>query len=158
MLVAGGLTMRLWPLHDDAHIDRTPSLHWGTPELLFEPDPQEGPVLVTLVYRVPLENAAAFTAAMKRVGRSRRRTGATRWELYRDGADLTRFVELYSVPSWSEHLRQHHGRITAADRTFEEAAVALTDGGPIEVSHLFPSDLVEAPAAEAAEAELPRRR
>jgi hypothetical protein len=103
-------------------------------------------VVVSLVYRVRPPNAAAFTAAMQRVARSRKRTGATRWSLYRDGADLSRFVELYTVPSWSEHLRQHHGRITRADRTFEETALACTDGTPVEVSHLFPSDLVAAPS------------
>ncbi|GAC1324897.1 MAG: MFS transporter [Mycobacteriales bacterium] len=145
LLVLGALTLGFWPLIDDAGIDRTPSMHWATPELVFAPDPQEGPVVVNLVYRVPPAQAEDFAAAMQRVGRSRRRTGATRWSLYRDGADLTRFVELYMVPSWSEHLRQHHGRITEADRTFEEAALAFTDGSPVEVSHLFPSGLVSAP-------------
>ncbi|MDQ6650226.1 MAG: MFS transporter [Actinomycetota bacterium] len=147
LLVLGALTIRLWPLIDDADIDRSPSMHWATPELVFSPDPREGPVVVSLVYRVPPDNAAAFTAAMQRVGRSRRRTGATRWALHRDGADLARFVELYTVPSWSEHLRQHHGRITTADRTFEEAALTCTDGSPVEVSHLFPSGLGSAPDA-----------
>jgi len=156
MLAAGGLTVRAWPMIGDAHLDHTPSLHWATPQLVFEPDPQEGPVLVTLVYRVPLTNATAFTAAMQRVGRSRRRTGAARWRMYRDGADLSRFVELYIVPSWSEHLRQHHGRITAADRTFEEEALELTDGSPVQVSHLFPSDLVVPPPADPADPKLRR--
>lgn len=148
MLAVGGLSILRWPLIDDAHIDRTPSMHWATPELVFAPDPQEGPVVVSLVYRVPPANAAAFTAAMRRVGLSRKRTGASRWSLHRDGADLSRFVELYTVPSWSEHLRQHHGRITQADRTFEEAAMALTDGSGVEVSHLFPSHLVIPPTGE----------
>lgn len=145
LLAVGGLTIPLWPLIDDSHIDRSPSMHWATPELVFSPDPREGPVVVSLVYRVPPTSAEAFTTAMQRVGLSRRRTGATRWSLHRDGADLSRFVELYTVPSWSEHLRQHHGRITEADRTFEEAALACTDGTPVEVSHLFPSSLVAAP-------------
>jgi MFS family permease len=149
MLAVGALTLPHWPLIDDAQIDRTPSMHWATPELVFQPDPQEGPVVVSLVYRVPAANAAAFTEAMQRVARSRRRTGATRWSLYRDGADLSRFVELYTVPSWSEHLRQHHGRMTEADRTFEEAALACTDGTKVEGRHLFPSDLVRAPSDEA---------
>ena len=148
MLGVGGLSILRWPLIDDAHIDRTPSMHWATPELVFSPDPQEGPVVVSLVYRVPPANAAAFTDAMRRVGLSRQRTGASRWALHRDGADLSRFVELYTVPSWSEHLRQHHGRITQADRTFEEAALALTDGSNIEVSHLFPSQLTLPPPGQ----------
>lgn len=58
---------------------------------------------------------AAFLAAMQQLRRSRRRTGAMSWELYRDGDRPVRFVELFRVPSWQEHLRQHAGRLTAAD-------------------------------------------
>lgn len=47
---------------------------------------------------------------MRALRLSRLRTGAIRWELYRDGATPNRFVEAYTVLSWEEHLRQHHGR------------------------------------------------
>jgi hypothetical protein len=43
---------------------------------------------------------------------------------------------VYLVPSWDEHLRQHAGRLTGADREVEERAQALADGPP-QVSHLF---------------------
>jgi Transmembrane secretion effector len=70
------------------------------------------------------------------VRRSRRRTGASRWDLYRDGADASRFVEIFVVRSWAEHLRQHGERLTGTDREFEERANTLADGIP-EVQHLF---------------------
>jgi hypothetical protein len=35
---------------------------------------------------------------MDQLRRSRRRTGASRWELYRDGEHSDRFVELFRVP------------------------------------------------------------
>jgi quinol monooxygenase YgiN len=79
----------------------------------------------------------AFTDAMRNVGRSRRRTGALRWELFRDGGDPRRFVESYLVGTWAEHLRQHEGRLTGADRRFEEQAERYTAGEP-QVAHLFP--------------------
>jgi quinol monooxygenase YgiN len=105
--------------------------------LLLTPAAADGPVLITLTYRVPEQNAAAFTAAMRPVARSRRRTGALRWELFRDGTDPTRFVESYLVATWAEHLHQHERRQTGADRAFEERAQQHTLGPP-EVAHLFP--------------------
>jgi len=125
------------PMPDTATLDRTPSAHWPTPQLLVTPAPADGPVLVTVTYRVPEENAGDFVAAMRPVARSRRRTGALRWELFRDGTDPTRYVESYLVGSWAEHLRQHHGRQTGADRRFEESAQRYATGEP-DVAHLFP--------------------
>lgn len=62
---------------------------------------------------------------------------STRWELYRDGDRPDRFVEIFSVPSWEEHLRQHSGRLTATDREVEEAALGFSDP-PAQAQHLLP--------------------
>ena len=67
--------------------------------------------------------------------RSRRRTGATTWHLYRDAADPRRYVETFVVPTWEEHLRQHHDRLTGADRDVEQEALGCADGPPV-VAHL----------------------
>ena len=91
------------PMPDTSTLDRTPSAHWPAPQLTLTPNADDGPVLVTLTYRVPEDDAVAFTGAMRHVGRSRRRTGALRWELFRDGSDPTRFVESYLVATWAEH-------------------------------------------------------
>jgi MFS family permease len=125
------------PMPDTSRLDRTPSAHWPAPQLTLSPDADDGPILVTLTYRVPEDNAIAFTDAMRHVGRSRRRTGALRWELFRDGSDPTRFVESYLVGTWAEHRRQHESRLTGADRRFEEEAFRYAVGAP-EVAHLFP--------------------
>lgn len=77
---------------------------------------------------------------MTAVGRSRRRTGASRWSLYQDAAEPLRFVEAFLVPSWEEHLRQHADRLTGADQEMEEQAQAFVTGSP-EVAHLFPAKL-----------------
>ena len=122
---------------DTSKLDRRPSAHWPAPQLTFTPDATDGPVLVTLTYRVAEDDAAAFADAMRHVGRSRRRTGALRWELFRDGSDPTRFVESYLVGTWAEHLRQHENRLTGADRRFEEQALRYALGEP-HVAHLFP--------------------
>jgi MFS family permease len=137
VLAAGAVVGLRSPLPETAGMDRTPSAHWPAPQLTVAPEPADGPVLVTLTYHVPEADAVAFAGAMRRVGRSRRRTGALRWELFRDGADPTRFVESYLVGTWAEHLRQHEGRLTGADRRFEELAQSYAQGAP-QVAHLFP--------------------
>ncbi|MET9076109.1 MFS transporter [Streptomyces sp. NPDC004232] len=117
---------------------RPPSDHWPVPPLVFEPGPADGPVLVSVVYRVGPGNRSAFTDCMDHVARSRRRTGALTWGLYQDGNDPERFIENYLVASWSEHLAQHHGRLTATDRRYEERARRLlVKGTAPEVTHAF---------------------
>jgi MFS family permease/quinol monooxygenase YgiN len=144
LLIAGGLlavsalALVRWPLADVGHLDRSPAVYWPEPHLVMEPAP-EAPVLVSVRYTVAPGNVAAFIEAMERVRRSRQRTGATRWELYREGEDPHQFVELYLVRSWEEHMRQHGGRMTGTDRDVERAALALAEG-PTVVAHLFPPD------------------
>jgi predicted MFS family arabinose efflux permease len=145
-LAAGGLSALSVGLRDTRQIDPSPSAHWPEPRLALEPDPEAGPVLITVEYRVPAENAPPFVAAMQRVANSRRRTGGRRWGLYQDGADPERFLETYLVSSWAEHLLQHAARLTVSDRAAEDAAAALTSQPP-RTSHLFlPTEQGESPA------------
>ncbi len=134
----GAATLAVWPLIDASRLDRGTVSYWSEPNLAFEPDPEEGPVLVSLTYSVARDRVDAFLAAMEQVRLSRQRTGAMRWGLYRDGEDPGRYVEVYLVPSWQEHLRQHTDRLTGADQMLEREAVALADRPP-EVAHLFPA-------------------
>jgi hypothetical protein len=106
------------------------------PALAGEPALDEGPVLVTLTYRVGEERVPAFLEAMAAVRRSRLRTGASSCELYRDGADPAVFVQVSTYPTWAEHLRQHSGRLTGADKALYERARELAEGPP-EVAHMF---------------------
>ncbi|XVV10211.1 MFS transporter [Actinoplanes sp. CA-131856] len=134
--VAGVLAGLMWPIPETEHLDLQPVV-WPEARLAFEPEPQAGPVMVAVEYTVRAEREASFLEAMTPLRRSRLRTGASRWGLYRDGARPDRFVELFSVPSWDEHLRQHGGRITAEDRALEKAVYALSDPPP-RADHLLP--------------------
>jgi MFS family permease/quinol monooxygenase YgiN len=137
--LAGALALssRRHKLTSTVQFDMTPVSQWQEPELSLEPDPHR-PVLVTIEYRVPPENHDPFRAAMQRLGRSRRRTGAERWSLYQDAADPDRFVENYLVDSWEEHLRQHYERQTAQDVSIQQQALALTsDGQAPAAQHLI---------------------
>ena len=137
VLLGGALVGLRSPMPDTTKLDRRPSAHWPAPQLMFTPDASDGPIMVTLTYQVTEDNAAAFTEAMRHVGRSRRRTGALRWELFRDGGEPTRFVESFLVGTWAEYVRQRENRLTGADRRFEEQARRYAIREPV-VAHLFP--------------------
>jgi hypothetical protein len=120
-------------------MDRSTAVYWPEPQLAPEVDPERRPVVVMSTYRVRPERERPFVEAMARVRDSRLRTGAVRWGLYRDGADRSTFVELFVVPSWEEHLRQHHERLTGTDRDYETQATALADGEGLH--HLISVDV-----------------
>jgi MFS family permease len=138
VVMLGGVVAGLvWRVPETGHLDSEPAIYWPEARLAFDPGLDAGPVLVTVEYIVGPDREGAFLEAMDRLERSRRRTGATRWGVYRDGDRPDRFIELFSVPSWEEHLRQHEGRLTATDREVEEAALAFSDP-PARAEHLLP--------------------
>ena len=113
-LVAGVALARRWPL---AGI-RAQRPHAGGrvvgPERGHRAAPDDGPVLITVEYRIDPADAERFVAAMEELGRVRRRDGAFRWDLYADLEQPGIYLETFVVDSWSEHLRQHE-RLTVAD-------------------------------------------
>jgi MFS family permease len=109
----------------------------AAPALIFEPDPLDGPVLVSLDYRVSPDRRSDFEAAMRTVEQSRRRTGAFSWRLYRSGEISDDFREDFMVRSWGEFQRQSTDRWTRADQDAYDAALHLTTAAPVE-SHYFP--------------------
>jgi MFS family permease len=139
VMLAGVIAGMVWRVPETGHLDPQPAtIYWTDPRLAFDPEGETGPVLVTVEFTVAPERQASFLEAMDQLRGSRLRTGATRWELYRDGEQANRFVEIFSVPSWEEHLRQHHeGRLTGTDRQIEEAALAFSDPPP-RADHLLP--------------------
>jgi MFS family permease len=137
VMLAGAVAGMFRRLPETGHIDPQPAMYWPAARLAFDPEPDTGPVLVAVHYTVTPQRQAAFLEAMTHLRRSRRRTGATRWELYRDGDQPNRFVEMFTVSSWAEHLRQHQGRLTASDQEVEEAALAFSDP-PARGEHLLP--------------------
>jgi MFS family permease len=120
MVLAIGLTWR-FRLHDGRAPDFTPSMHWSAPLVAETPEPDRGPVMVTIEYRVDPARRAEFVAAMRDVREMRRRNGAFFWELFHDSADPARFLETFMDESWVEHLRQHE-RVSVADRETQRRA------------------------------------
>jgi len=133
-LVAGLAAIPRWRL--GVTVDLTPSAHWPEPHVVAAPSLDSGPVYVQVEYRVDSMQAREFLAVVSELGGVRRRDGALAWSVYRDPADLERYVEIFLVESWVEHLRQHD-RVTQADRTLEERVRRFHRGGsPPVVTHL----------------------
>ena len=124
----------------DSTADLSPWNHWRMPVIVKEVSNEllGGPVLVTIEYSVVAELQSKFVKAMHQYARVRRRDGAYRWGIYRDVEVANRFVEIFLVNSWAEHLRQHE-RQTKADRELEQRVYSYVVVEP-KVQHLLYAD------------------
>jgi MFS family permease len=102
----------------------------------------EGTVLVVNTWHVAAADRAAFLAAMEELRRVRLRTGAFRWRLYRAVDDPDRITELFVLPSWSEHLRQHARLDLDAVAAIQRARSFDTGDGPLN-RHLVAIDVTD---------------
>jgi MFS family permease len=136
-LVAGLLGTFRFRLSTAERLDLTPSMHWPTPTLMVEPEPNDGPVLVVVEYRIDPSRWHEFGVAVRKLRRARLRSGAFRWTLFVDASDPQRYVESFIVESWVEHKRQHE-RVTVFDRELENIVHSFhTGNGPPAVTHFL---------------------
>ena len=99
---------------------------WPTPTLMFEPCPQDGPVLVAVRYQVAAKNLDEFVQSMGNVRRSRLRTGGHSWRLYHSVGQPDMFLERFTVASWSEFERQRIERWLDYDSEGVTKAIGYT--------------------------------
>jgi hypothetical protein len=94
-------------------------------------------VLEVVRYHVAPEDRAAFLALMAECRLVRLRGGAATWRLYEDIAKPDRWVELWAIESWAEHLREA-GRLSDEDRVTLARAAALNrdPAGPEAVRYV----------------------
>lgn len=133
LLAALGLCMSVfaalrWRLHSLQSLDLSPAFYLPQPDLAMIPRPADGPVLVTVEYRVLPDHQQDFIRVMQRMGRMRRRTGAFQWGLFQDPADPEHFTETFLARTWAEYMRQQT-RSTVTDHAIEEAALSLLAPG-----------------------------
>jgi MFS family permease len=105
------------------------STAWPSPTVTFEPCPGDGPVLVTVHYRVPAERLNEFTEAMRAVRQSRLRTGGHSWRLYHSVGRPDTFLERFTVASWTEFERQRTERWLDYDTDGVKNAISYTVDG-----------------------------
>lgn len=114
-----------------------PSMHWPEPALAGDVAQDRGPVMIEITYRVKAENREAFLEALKAFSAERRRDGGYRWQVFEDAEDPELYVEVFLVPSWLDHLRQHQ-RVTEEDADLQAKVAAFHEGpDPPRVRHLL---------------------
>ena len=108
------------------------------PELIDpigQPDPNDGPVRISIEYRIPLDCYADFTRAAHELRGVRLRDGALRWGIFRDADDPTHLNETFLMESWVDYLRSRE-RTTAADVAIRDRVIALHQSeAPPRVTH-----------------------
>jgi len=134
-IIAIPLTWRC-KLQTGAAVDLTPSMHWPTPVLTHDIESDQGPVLVTVEYRIDPRDREPFLAAIEKLGQERRRDGAYAWGIFEDASEEGRMLETFLVESWLEHLRQHE-RVTKADMSLQETVQRFHTAGTPKVTHLI---------------------
>jgi MFS family permease len=143
LVLAAVATMR-FELHGLSNLNLLPDTNWTRPETAWKLEGDEGPVLVTLDYDVSPEDVDEFLRAVKQLEPVRRRDGAIRWNVYHDIEEPRRWVEVFVVESWLEHLRQHE-RGTASDRIVRDSVRRFHagNGGPRVRHHVaeWPDEL-----------------
>jgi MFS family permease len=127
----------------DTTMDLSPWNHWRAPVVVQEVGAElaRGPILVTAEYVVLPGRNSEFTKTIHQYETIRRRDGAYRWGIFHDTKAGNRYLEIFLVDSWAEHLRQHE-RLTRADIQLEQRLRGYLVADP-EVRHL-----VYAPAKE----------
>jgi MFS family permease len=101
--------------------------------LLYRPEPKDGPVLVTVEFQVDRSRGSKFVALMREVRLIHLRNGAYSWQLFEDPSRLNTFRIEMMVPSWTQYMLQQE-RMTKADGDVIAQAESLHMGpNPPEV-------------------------
>ncbi len=132
-LALGPLLSFMRPFPRIAAAELAPACDWPIPVITRAEDDSAGPVMVSVEYRARAGESEQLLAALGRVRRARRRTGAVSWRAWRDASDQDRILEQFVVGSWEEHERQHT-RFTSRDRARLEAVHEFASQAPV-VSH-----------------------
>jgi MFS family permease len=104
--------------------DMTPGVQLPELAVTAEPDPDDGPVLIQIEYRIAPANREAFLRAIHATAPTRRRNGASAWRLFHDLEDDERFVERFVIRSWAEYVRLRL-RFTLTENELQERVVQL---------------------------------
>ena len=144
MLAAAGTGLALAIVARRFNIDREPAAALAAntgppapeavdPDLVQTMGRARGRVQESQHYRIDDADRTRFLAVMAELRNVRGRAGAIEWQLYEDIAHHDAWVEVWTVESWSDHLREA-SRMDEADRAVVARAMALHKGEPIPPS------------------------
>lgn len=146
VLVLGAVLAWRWPLPAGEDV-LDPAHAWPEPTLAAPVSADRGPVLVLVTYRVAPADRRAALDVLQHLARHRRGDGASAWGVTEDTADAGTLVEWFTLPSWQEHLRQHHRTSHAATALQATLRRLHQPAEPPTVRHLItlhPHDLQDA--------------
>jgi MFS family permease len=126
-MLASALLALPFPMKAPEGLNLAPAEHWPEPVVEGAIDPDHGPVVVMIEYRVEPADWPAFREAAEQLRRLRLRDGALRAGMFSDVAHPTRLTEFFYVATWGEHERQHH-RFTKEDQAVEAQLRAFHQG------------------------------
>jgi hypothetical protein len=95
--------------------------------LIFTPQPHDGPVSITVEFKVDCAHGQEFVDLMRKVRLIHMRNGAYSWQLLEDLTYPNTFRLEMIVPSWNEH-QLHKERMTKAEKEVLERAWNLHTG------------------------------
>jgi predicted MFS family arabinose efflux permease/quinol monooxygenase YgiN len=128
--LAGPLVLvasRRFRVEGSAELDFSPAKVRPLDEVAIPIEPDAGPVMVTIEYRIDPAEAPAFVAVMQETRQARLRQGALSWGLFKDTAVPGRYVEDFVDENWVEHQRRLE-RFTASDAGLRERRMAFHQG------------------------------
>jgi len=135
-MAAGALLARRFPLRMGELGEVTQVKTSENLFIVYEPDPEAGPVAVEIGYRIHAEDTEAFLDALTQLRAWRRRDGATFWRVYRDLSDASRYLERFIVTSWADYLHQR-SRATVADLELEARVRAFLLPGEVATTQHY---------------------
>ncbi len=137
LLVVGTICSAPFKVVSSENNDLRTSRTIPEPNIIKDPHPDHGPVLVTVEYMIDPETMPNFRKTMAALEILRRRNGAYQWYLFGDLAIAGRYVETFFVENWGEYLR-HMQRGTVDDNNAEKRANEFHLGDePPPISHML---------------------
>ena len=105
-------------------------------KLLYTPRPTDGPVSISVEFRVEEARIHQFLRLMRQVRLIHLRNGAYRWQLSKELTGPGAYRLEITVPSWNEHLLQL-GRMTQAEKDIIEKAWSLHQGENLPLERIY---------------------
>lgn len=116
LLISSLLTYKIKLPHDN--LDTTPSNHWAPPVVNTPIDPNDGPVMIQIMYQPEPEHQEAFLKTIYQLSAQRYKDGAYQWGITKCTDEVDVYLEYFFVESWQEYMRQHQ-RVSSADAALQ---------------------------------------
>jgi MFS family permease len=111
------------------------------------PNPEDGPVTVTMEFTIRPEDREEFLSLMNKVRLMFLRNGASLFRVDETLEEPGKFRTEMLVNSWAEHLRQH-ARITREENELFSKALAMNANGNAPwIRHYLPANRISTPIA-----------